>query len=174
MLINRTHLPTQGSRITCQLIKPIVLHFPPALTIIPITVKRLYGTFPYQHPPPTNRPWRSGKMNETKQYLPIGLLLVAALIVTGIAGYQYQDNPSLGEKDSLWGIYLWLTPLAYLLIVWYLRKTSSLNRWPIALAGLLVYALSAFLLFVPSMPPGLQWHYPIGAAGILFYLFGDH
>lgn len=106
-------------------------------------------------------------MNDLKKYLPIGVLFVAALVVTGVAGWQYASQPSLGQQDS-WGFYLWFTPMGYLLLTWLIAGTGKLNRTPIALAGMLVYLLSAFLLlFVPIMPPGLQWHYPIGAACLL-------
>lgn len=110
-------------------------------------------------------------MNDVKPYGPIGLLLIAALIVTGIAGAQYAGNPNLANKDGL-GIALWFTPLAYLLLTWLFTSTQKLNRWPIAVAGVAVYALSAFLLFVPVLPPGLEWHYPIAAAGLIL-LFSD-
>lgn len=110
-------------------------------------------------------------MKEVRYYLPVGLILLAAVIVTGIAGWQYVDQPSLGRTDS-WGFYLWFTPLGYLLLTWIFGGTRKLNRWPVALAGVLVYAISALLLFVPVLPPGLQWHFPIGAACLLLIFFG--
>lgn len=111
-------------------------------------------------------------MKEVKEYLPTGLLMLVAVIVTGIAGMQYGANPDLGAKDS-WGFYLWFAPLGYFLLTWYFAGTSKVNRWTTALAGVLLYTLSAvLLLFVPDMPPGLQWHYPIGAGCLLLYFLG--
>lgn len=110
-------------------------------------------------------------MNDFKKNWPIGLIVLLAVIVTGIAGWHTTVNPTLNAKDS-WGLYLWFTPLAYLLIAWYFCGTKKLNRPMIAMGAVLVYGLSAILLFAPGMPTGLQWHYPIGAAAILLYFFG--
>lgn len=108
---------------------------------------------------------------ELASYYPIGSLLLGALVVTGIAGIRYAKNPALGESDS-WGFYLWFTPLGYLLLTWFFVGTAKINQLPVALGGLAVYALSAILLFVPNPPPGLKWHYPIGAACLLLFFLG--
>jgi len=110
-------------------------------------------------------------MKDIKKHLPIGLLLLVAVMVTGVAALQYTNNSNLGQQDG-WGFYLWFTPLGYLLLTWLFAGTSKLNRWHITLAGVLVYALACFFLFMPNMPPGLQWHYPIGAAGLLLVFIG--
>lgn len=109
-------------------------------------------------------------MEDLKKYLPLVALLLAALIVTGLAIMQFPNNPSLGTKESF-DIYLWATPIGYLGLLM-LFKRHGLNRWNIALVGVAVYFLSAVLLFVPVLPPGLQWHYPIGLAALVFLFFG--
>lgn len=109
-------------------------------------------------------------MEDFKKYLPLVTLILAALIVTGIAVLQFPNNPVLGTKESF-DLYRWATPIGYLGLLM-LFKRHSLNRWSIALIGLAVYFLSTVLLFVPILPPGLQWHYPMGLAALIYLFFG--
>jgi hypothetical protein len=110
-------------------------------------------------------------MNEIKKYWPIGLIVLVAVLTTGVAGWQTAVNPYLNTKDT-WGFNLWFVPLGYLVITWYFVTTKKLNRPIIALGAILVYGLSVFLLFIPTMPQGLQWHYPIGGACLMLYFLG--
>ena len=110
-------------------------------------------------------------MKDLKKYWPISLIVLCAVLVTGIAGWQTAVNPNLTNQDS-WGFYLWFTPLGYLLLTWFFSGTEKLNRPMIALGAVLVYALSAFLLFVPSVPKGIQWHFPIGGACLVLVILG--
>ena len=108
---------------------------------------------------------------ELRMYWPIALILLCAVVVTGIAAWQTAVNPHLNAKD-FWGIPLWLTPLGYLGLTWLIAGIKKLNRPMTAFGAVLVYGLSTFLLFIPAMPEGLQWHYPIGAACLLLVLLG--
>ena len=108
-------------------------------------------------------------MNEIRKYASIIVILLMAVLVTGIAGWQTQFNESLVQREGFLGLYLWFAPLGYVLITWYFTSTKALNRPIVAFGACVVFALSLFLLFVPVMPPGLKWHYPIGAACIAYY-----
>jgi len=106
-----------------------------------------------------------------KKEWPIALIVLVAVLVTGVAGWQTATNPRLNTQDT-WGFYLWFTPLGYLLLTWFFGGTRRLNRPMIAMGAILVYGLATFLLFLPTMPIGLQWHYPIGAACLLLLFLG--
>lgn len=126
-------------------------------------------------------------MDSLTQYLPLGILLLFALVTTGLAAWKYApkvpNTPNApvtvdGDEDSeaniedSWGLPLWLTPLAYLLLLWFFAGTDKLNVLPVAVGGAMVYTLEAFLLFLPALPKGLRWHYPVGAAALLFFFLG--
>lgn len=119
---------------------------------------------------------RRTTMTEVRKYAPISTILIMAVAVTTVAGWQTQFNESLSLLDEFLGISLWFAPLGYILILWYSVGTEDLNRPIVALGAVVVFALSLFLLFVPTLPRGLEWHYPIAAACLAYYIssIGDH
>lgn len=106
-------------------------------------------------------------MDQLKRNMPILVIFLAALVLTGVAGYQH--NTDLLTKD-LWGIPFWLTPLGYLGLAALFGGLSGLNNWTAATVTMMVFALAGVLLFAPL--PGLQWHFVIGAAALVYvFLF---
>jgi hypothetical protein len=110
-------------------------------------------------------------MEQIKKYLPVIIILVAALVVTGLAVYANGDQATVSGQDT-WGFPYWLTPLGYLfLAIIFKGGVKNLNQPVYTLVGVIVYALSAVLLFVP-LPPDMKWHYVVGTATLAYIFFG--
>jgi len=109
-------------------------------------------------------------MNEIISYAPLLLIIVVAILATGIAGWKETSKSASDSRDH-WGFYLWFTPTGYLILSLLFRGINYFNRPIVALIAILVYGLSISLLFAPKLPSGLKWHYPIGIAAIIAIFF---
>ena len=110
-------------------------------------------------------------MTQITEYGSILLILLMAIIVTGVAAWRISLDANKDKKDEDhdgWGFPIWFTPLGYLMIAWFFVGTSGLNQPISVLITFFAYSLSVFLLFLSrSLPSSLKWHYPIGAAVFL-------
>jgi hypothetical protein len=111
-------------------------------------------------------------MDQIKKYLSVLLIVLFAVIVTGLAIYaKGSESSNLLAKDS-WGIPLWLTPVGYLGLALLIKGgPNEMNKPVYALIAFFVYALAAVALFVP-LPPQFQWHFIIGLPTIIYIFFG--
>lgn len=99
-------------------------------------------------------------MTEIKKYWPMITIVCTALLTTIFTGWKTMSEPELP----------WILPLIYLIICLIYKKNEELNNPIIAIIAIIVYGLSIILLSLNYLPPGLQWHYPIGGA-VIFLIF---
>jgi hypothetical protein len=110
-------------------------------------------------------------MDQIKKYTPILLIVLFAVIVTGLAIFVQGSQEKLSGSDS-WRIPYWLTPLAYLaLALLFKGGPDNMNKPIFTLIAFFTYALAGVALFFP-LPPQVQWHYIIGVVTIAYIFFG--
>jgi len=110
-------------------------------------------------------------MAEIKEFWPLLVIVLIALITTTIAGLKKTADSTIEEKDCL-TIPTWLTPSAYLALALLFGGFSKLNHPISALYAFFIYGFSVFILYMQHrLPPTLRWYNPIGIAAIITVIF---
>ncbi len=111
-------------------------------------------------------------MDQIKKYWPTILIILFAVVVTGIAAYTQgsESHFILGSDEQQ--IPYWLTPIGYLLIAIIAKKgVKELNNPLYVLVALVVYTISSLALFFP-LPHNLPWHFIVGVPTVAFIIWG--
>lgn len=109
-------------------------------------------------------------MEQLEQYLPLIVTGIAAAITSLFA--VWRASRADREEDSERIAVEWATPIGAYAFLLFFKGIDPLNDPVVAVGAIIVFLFTIALLAMPRLPKGVEWHYPIWVAGLLFFFMG--